>query len=103
MSTHAPAKSVSLAREYHIQVGPLLPLVRVRVRLREDGGFQLQLSHFLKTSIQYLPYAIDQIAGTDEIAVIHQLEQNMQGFYEQALHRGYKPSSSWLVPNPSFR
>ncbi|MDR3763910.1 MAG: hypothetical protein P4M01_07420 [Acidobacteriota bacterium] len=102
MPVHAAADSLAMAREYHIQVGTLCPFVRVRIFRRDDASFQFQLSHFLKTSIQYLPYAVDCIAADDEDAAIHQLEQNMHGFYEQALHRGYTPSASWLVPNPSY-
>jgi hypothetical protein len=67
-----------------------------------DGKLLIEQSHFIKTAIQYLPYAVKEFPGMDVAASLNSLEQNIQGFYDQAVRRGYTPSESWLVPNSGF-
>lgn len=91
-----------LLKEQEIQVGDLSPAIRVRV-YRDGEKLLVEQSHFLKTAIQYLPYAVDQLPGSDENSALADLQNIILGFYEQAVRRGYPPSPSWLVPNSSWR
>jgi hypothetical protein len=84
-------------------VGELAAPVTVRIYRRPDGGYHIEPSHFLKTAIQYLPHAYrGPFAGTEDEAV-QQLVAAIDGFYQQAVRRGYPPSESWLVPNTDFK
>lgn len=89
--------------QFEVRVGDLSTAIRMRVyRRKSDGKLLVEQSHFIKTGIQYLPYAVSEFQSLDESAVVSELQKNILGFYEQAVRRGYTPSESWLVPNSSF-
>ncbi len=88
---------------HEVRVGNLSTTIQMRVyRRKSDGKLLIEQSHFLKTGIQYLPYAVNEVQGEDETAALHELEQNILNFYDQAVRRGYTPSESWLIPNRAF-
>lgn len=94
--------TLELRGEHEIRVGDLSTPIRVRVfRRKSDGTFVVQQSHFVRTSIQYLPFAINQ-TFTCEQEILPRVEGPIKHWYDQAVRRGYKPSESWLVPNTNF-
>lgn len=90
------------AEEFQITVGELQPPIRVRVR-REGDHLVVEQSHFLKTSIQYLPWAVREMAGESPRAAFDELRNTVLSFYEQAVRRGYPPKDNWLVPNTGYK
>jgi len=90
--------------QYEVRVGDIPTAICLQVyRRRSDGKLLIEQSHFIKTGIQYLPYAVSEFQGLDETAAVSQLKKNILGFYEQAVRRGYAPAESWLVPNSNFQ
>lgn len=75
----------------------------MRIYRKPGGRLRIEQSHFIKTGIQYLPYAVNEFQGPDESATVQELERNILNFYDQAIRRGYTPSERWLVPNSAFR
>ncbi|HUO59542.1 MAG TPA: hypothetical protein VMT82_08495 [candidate division Zixibacteria bacterium] len=89
--------------EGEIRLGDLNTAIKVRVYRRiSDSKIIVVQSHFLKTAIQYLPYAVHEMSQAEPSAALKELERTLVHFYEQAVRRGYTPSDSWLVPNTSY-
>lgn len=88
---------------FSLSLSNALPPIRMRIYRRADHHLIVEQSHFLKTSIQYLPYAVREMEGDDPGAAFQELTAILRGFYEQALRRGYTPSAAWLVPNTSYK
>ncbi len=94
--------SLTFAGQRELRVGELATPIRIRIYRRPDGAFHIEPSHFLKTAIQYMPHAYrGPFAGTEDDAV-QQLAAEIDGFYQQAVRRGYPPSEGWLVANTMF-
>jgi hypothetical protein len=93
----------SKLNEFFVRVGSLEPPIRVRVHPGGVGFLILEQSHFLRTSIQYLPYAVREVVGDDPRAAFEALSRTILGFYDQAVRRGYAPQAAWLVPNSAYR
>jgi hypothetical protein len=90
--------------EHELRIGALSTPIRVRLfRRQPDGALLVEQSHFLKTSIQYLPHTINQPFFCAENTVLDDLTATMTNFYNQAIGRGYSPSENWLVPNTGFQ
>jgi hypothetical protein len=87
---------------HELRVGILPTAIRMRIYRKPDGKLRIEQSHFIKTGIQYLPYAVNEFQSLDESATVRELESKILGFYDQAIRRGYTPSECWLVPNSSF-
>ena len=99
-SSTKPGRTLSTEREF--RVGNLSTPVRVRIYRRiSDDALIIEQSHFIKTSLQYLPYSVRDFVGT-KTEVLDQVVTTMTNFYEEAVRRGYSPSESWLVPNSNF-
>ena len=99
-SSAKPNHQLKAEREF--RVGDLSTPVRVRIYQRlSDGALVVEQSHFIKTSIQYLPYAVNEYSG-NEAEAFNQLVTTVTNFYEEAVRRGYQASDSWLVPNSAF-
>ncbi|SRR6266568_7907302 len=91
-----------LVSHRELRIGTLPTAIRMRIYRKPDGKLRIEQSHFIKTGIQYLPYAVNEFQGPDESATVKELERNILGFYDQAIRRGYTPSECWLVPNSAF-
>jgi hypothetical protein len=91
-----------LRSEHTIHVGQLSSPVRIRIFRLGNGGYEVDSSHYLKTSIQYMPHTINSVYNCEESQVLEQYQATLYGFYDQAVRRDYLPSESWLVENPSF-
>jgi hypothetical protein len=107
MTTEPQNNTRELRREHEIQVGNLSTPICLRIyRRKADGMLLIEQSHFIKTGIQYLPYALNEFQTSDETLdedmVVSNLEKTILGFYDQAVRRGHIPSESWLVPNSAF-
>lgn len=85
------------------RVGELNPPIQTRVYRRlSDSKIVVEQSHFLKTAIQYLPYAVNELPQEDPTIAFAELERIITYFYDQAVRRGYPPNNSWLVSNTSY-
>jgi hypothetical protein len=104
MTAKSGKDSYELKCHHNVRVGNLSTTIHMRVYQRKsDGKLLIEQSHFIKTGIQYLPYAVNEMQGSDETAALHELEQNILNFYDQAVRRGYTPTEAWLIPNSSFQ
>ena len=89
--------------EHEIRIGELATPIRLRIlRRSSDGALIVRQSHFLKTAIQYLPYSVSNASHLGESELIAELTTTLNGFYDQAIRRGYKPDENWLFENVSF-
>ena len=97
-----PQTDREFLRETNFYLGELPTPIRMRLfRRKADGKLLVEQSHFLKSSIQYLPYAIQELQSTDESVALQELEGVITNLYGEAVRRGYEPKDSWLVPNPA--
>jgi hypothetical protein len=104
MTTKSENDTREFVREHELRVGNLSTPIRMLVyRRKADGKLLLEQSHFVKTSIQYLPYVVTELDGNDEAAAVKALQQVFIDFYDQAVRRGYVASESWVVPNANFQ
>jgi hypothetical protein len=104
MATKSEDNSREFLRAYEFRIGTLSTPIRMRVfRRKADGKLLIEQSHFLKTSIQYLPYAVNELDSADEAVAMRELENIFLGFYDQAVRRGYPVKENWLVPNTGFQ
>ena len=97
------SESLEPVSEHEIRIGQLVTPIRVRIlRRASDGALIVRQSHFLKTAIQYLPYSVSNPSHQGESELIAELTTTLNGFYDQAIRRGYKPDENWLFENVSF-
>jgi hypothetical protein len=96
--------ALELIALHELRVGELETPVQVRIlRRKSDDALILEQSHFVKSAIQYLPYTANKPFLCSEREALDQVAATMNGFYDQAVRRGYKPAESWLVENTKFR
>ena len=73
-----------------IEVSVVLSINPVR------GGYNFNLSHFIKTPSQAGPYRPGRPWGDDEAYALHLAVTAITQYYNQAVKEGHSPSEEWL-------